>query len=42
MYLEDDDTSNLPEPELTPISSSRCVQKLIQNSTITIAHSSAK
>ena len=42
MYLENDDTSNLPEPELTPISSNRCVQKLIQNSTITTAHSSVR
>ena len=33
MSVENDDTSNLPE--FTPTSSNQCVQKTIQNSTIT-------
>ena len=37
MYLEHDDTSNLPE--LTPISSNQHVKKVLQNSAITTVDS---
>ena len=39
MYLEDDDTSNLPE--LTPISSNQHVKKAVQNSVMRKVDSSA-